>query len=144
MGGSTSQTGPQAGQSCCAGKGRTVLLYACSGGANVGEIADQAARKLMYQNCGAMFCMAGLGGGIQGMIQTAKDADLNLVIDGCDVDCAKKVFEQAGVTNYQQFRVTDLGIEKAKPKAATDEEISTVVAKAKEMLKEAGCCTAGT
>lgn len=142
MSDASSQTAPQSGQSCCAGEGRTVLLYGCSGGANVGEIADQAARRLMYQNCGAMFCMAGLGGGIQGMIQTAKDADLNLVIDGCDMDCAKKVFEQAGVTNFQQLRVTDLGIEKAKPKAATDEEISQVVAKAKEMLQEAGCCTA--
>ena len=28
--------------SCCGGK-RTVLLYACSGGANVAEIADKAA-----------------------------------------------------------------------------------------------------
>jgi len=142
MSDTSSQTGPQGGQSCCAGEGRTVLLYACSGGANVGEVSDQAARKLMNQNCGAMFCMAGLGGGIQGMIQTARDADVNLVIDGCEMDCAKKVFERAGVTNYRQLRVTDLGIEKAKPKAATEEEISMVAAKAKEMLREAGCCIA--
>jgi len=35
--------------SCCGGEdGKTVLIYACSGGVNVGEIADKAARELMF------------------------------------------------------------------------------------------------
>jgi len=66
---------------CCGGSAKkTVLLYACSGGANVAEIADRAARELMFSGCGSMFCLAGIGAGIQGMVQTAKDADLNLVL----------------------------------------------------------------
>ncbi len=121
--------------SCCgAGKTKTVLLYACSGGANVAEIADRAAREMMFGGCGTMFCLAGLGAGIQGMIQTAKDADVNLVIDGCPMDCAKKVFEKAGVTNFRYIRVTDLGIEKAKGVRCTDEQVGKVVAKAREVL----------
>ncbi len=72
--------------SCCGGNGgKTVLLYACSGGANVGEIADKAARELMFAGQGTVFCLAGLGGDIQGMVQTARDADVNLVIDGCPI-----------------------------------------------------------
>ena len=88
---------------CCCGdnKKKTVLIYACSGGANVAEISDKAARQLMFEGQGSMFCLAGLGAGIQGMIQTAKDADVNLVIDGCPMDCAKKVFEKAGITKSQ-------------------------------------------
>ena len=127
---------PQAqGDSCCgAGKTKTVLLYACSGGANVAEIADKAAREMMFGGCGTMFCLAGLGAGIQGMIQTAKDADVNLVIDGCPMDCAKKVFEKAGVTNYSYIKVTDLGIEKVKGVRCTPEQVAKVVAKAKEVL----------
>ena len=121
--------------SCCGSdKKRTVLLYACSGGANVAEIADKAARELMFSGCGTMFCLAGLGAGIQGMIQTAKDADVNLVIDGCPVDCAKKIFEKAGITSYKYVKVTDLGIEKAKGVRCTDEQVQKVVAKAKEVL----------
>ena len=58
-----------------------VLVYACSGGANVGEISDRAARELMFAEHGTMFCLAGLGGDIQGMVQTARDADVNLVIE---------------------------------------------------------------
>jgi len=64
----------------CCSDGKTVLFYACSGGANVGEVADRACRELMYAGCGTMFCLAGLGCNIEGMIQTARDADMNIVI----------------------------------------------------------------
>ena len=114
-----------------------MLLYACSGGANVAEISDRAARELMFTGKGTMFCLAGLGAGIQGMIQTAKDADVNLVIDGCPMDCAKKVFEKAGVSNYTVIRVTDLGIEKAKGVRCTQEQVDKVIAKAREVLANA-------
>jgi uncharacterized metal-binding protein len=121
--------------SCCGSdKKRTVLLYACSGGANVAEIADKAAREMMFSGCGSMFCLAGLGAGIQGMIQTARDADVNLVIDGCPMDCAKKVFEKAGITNFVYVKVTDLGIEKVKGVRGTKEQVDKVVAKAREIL----------
>ena len=49
----------KAGGRC--GEGRQVLLYACSGGANVAEVADKAARELMFAGQGTMFCLAGLG-----------------------------------------------------------------------------------
>ena len=120
---------------CCGGdKGKTVLLYACSGGANVGEIADKATRELMLSGCGTMFCLAGLGGDIQGMVQTARDADVNLVIDGCPMDCAKKTFDRHGLTKYKQIKVTDLGIEKVKGVRCTREQVDRVVVKAREVL----------
>ena len=126
----------QASSASCCGtdKKKIVLLYACSGGANVAEISDKAARQLMFDGQGTMFCLAGLGAGIGGMIQTAKDADVNLVIDGCPMDCAKKVFEKAGITDYAYVKVTDLGIEKVKGVRCTDEQVAKVVAKAKEVL----------
>jgi uncharacterized metal-binding protein len=117
---------------CCSGK--KVLLYACSGGANVAEISDRAARELMFSGAGSMFCLAGLGAGIANMVQTARDADVNLVIDGCPMDCAKKIFDKAGVTHYTQFKVTDLGIEKVKGVRCTEAQVDKVVAKAREVL----------
>jgi uncharacterized metal-binding protein len=122
------------GASCCGGDKKTVLFYACSGGANVAEVADKAARELMFAGQGTMFCLAGLGAGIAGMIQTARDADVNLVIDGCPMDCARKVFEKAGVTNVTYVKVTDLGIEKTKGVRATVEQVEQVIAKCQEVL----------
>ena len=98
------------------------------------EQLDKAARELMFSGCGSMFCLAGLGAGIPGMIQTARDADVNLVIDGCPMDCAKKVFEKAGLANFAYVKVTDLGIEKVKGIRCTDEQVAKVVAKAKEAI----------
>ena len=123
--------------SCCGSdKKKTVLIYACSGGANVAEIADKAARELMFAGCGTMFCLAGLGGDIPGMVQTARDADVNLLIDGCPMECAKKTFDRHGIANYRQIKVTDLGIEKVKGVRCTDGQVNVVVAKAKETLTD--------
>ncbi len=127
---------PQSSDCCGSGEGKIILLYACSGGANVAEIADRAARELTVAGAAGMFCLAGLGADIQGMVQTARDADVNLLIDGCPMDCAKKVFDRHGITNYRQIKVTDLGIEKAKGVRCTQKQVDTVVAKAKEVLAE--------
>jgi uncharacterized metal-binding protein len=132
------QPGKAESASCCgAGKTKTVLLYACSGGANGAEISDKAARELMFGGCGTMFCLAGLGADIQGMVQTARDADLNLVIDGCPMDCAKKIFDRHGLTNCRQIKVTDLGIEKVKGGRCTQQQVDKVVAKAREAIASA-------
>jgi uncharacterized metal-binding protein len=123
---------------CCGGVAKkNVLLYACSGGANVAEAADRAARQLMYDGCGTMFCLAGLGADIEDMARTAKEADLNVVIDGCPMDCAKKIFDRCGVTNYTQLKVTDLGVEKAKGVACTPEDVEKVAAAARDLVAHA-------
>jgi len=116
---------------------KNVLFYACSGGANVAEVADRAAREMMFAQAGRMFCLAGLGAGIEEMVQTARDADLNIVIDGCPMDCAKLIFDGCGVENYVQLKVTDLGVEKSKDVRATDEQVAGMVAAIKTVLAEA-------
>ena len=119
----------------CCGKGkRMVLLYSCSGGANVAEISDKAARQLMLAGEGTMFCLAGLGAGIEGMIQIAKDADVNLIIDGCPTDCGKKIFERHCINKYVQIKVTDLGIEKARGASCSQKQVDKVLAKARQIL----------
>jgi uncharacterized metal-binding protein len=121
----------------CRQEKKTVLLYACSGGANVAEVADRAARALMAEGVGSMFCLAGLGADIPAMVQTARQADLNLVIDGCPMDCARKIFDRLGLSNYVQTRVTDLGIEKVKGIRATDEQVARTVAAARDAIARA-------
>jgi uncharacterized metal-binding protein len=114
---------------------KNVLLYACSGGANVAEASDAACRRLMSEGLGTMFCLAGLGAGIDGMVQQARDADLNVVIDGCPMDCARKIFEKLELDNVHFVRVTDMGLEK-KPKGtrATDGEVATIVDQVKQAM----------
>lgn len=120
---------------CCGSTPKkTVLLYACSGGANVAEVADRACRELMFAGEGSMYCLAGLGAGIDDMLQVARKADVNLVIDGCPLDCGKRVFEHAGIQGVRTLRVTDLGIDKQKGVRCTPQQVETVLAGARKVL----------
>lgn len=115
----------------CAGGER--LIFACSGAADVGEISDQAARRLTREGQGRMFCLAGVGGHVQAIVDTTRAATRILAIDGCSLDCTKKTLEQAGCAGFQHVRITDLGMEKGRT-PATDVNVDTVVGVARPLL----------
>ncbi len=97
----------------CGGDAATKLIYACSGAANTGYLADQVARKLHAEGTGKMTCLSGVGADISGFIESAKSADKNVVLDGCPVACGKKAFESKGLP-FDYFVMTDFGVEKKK------------------------------
>ncbi len=101
------------------------LIFACSGAADVGEIADRAARRMTRNGSGNMFCLAGIGGKIAGIIKKTEAASKVLAIDGCELDCVKSCLHQAGFQQFSHLRVTDLGMQKGKA-AVNDENIATV------------------
>ncbi|MCF7942201.1 MAG: putative zinc-binding protein [Spirochaetia bacterium] len=97
---------------CNCGCGQTVtLLYACSGAANTGNLADQAARKLASVGFGSMTCLAAVGADLSGFIASAEAADKNIVIDGCPVACGAKIFTEKGL-KFDHFITTDFGVKK--------------------------------
>ena len=120
------------GQSNCCSAG-TMLIFACSGAADVGEIADRAARKMTKEGVGKMFCLAGVGGRISGIMKTTEAAAKILAIDGCPLNCVKNCLEQAGFGKFMHLQLADLGFEKGKSKA-NKENIAKVAQKAAEML----------
>lgn len=109
------------------------LIFACSGCIDVGEITDRAARKITKEGTGKMFCLAGIGGRVEPIMKTTKQAARILAFDGCQMDCVKNCLQQAGFTAFEHLRVTDLGMEKGKTEV-TDENIAKVVAKGSQML----------
>jgi uncharacterized metal-binding protein len=95
---------------CGSGKPRT-LVYACSGAANTGLLADQVARKLNRDGSGDMTCLAGLGADLSGFRASAVGAGRNLVIDGCAVACGAKIFGRQGLA-YRHVVLTARGVKK--------------------------------
>jgi len=89
-----------------------ILIFPCSGGSNVGQIANQAGVRLTQDGMGKFFCLAGIGGHVSGMIESTKAGKMLVAIDGCSVACAKKTLEHAGFNIDEYVQVTDLGIEK--------------------------------
>ncbi|MBE3121067.1 MAG: putative zinc-binding protein, partial [Thermoplasmata archaeon] len=81
-----------------------VLIFSCSGGSNVGQIANETTKKLSSQGIGGMYCLAGIGGmyclagiggHISGFAEATREVKKVVAIDGCPVHCAKKTLEHA-------------------------------------------------
>ena len=116
----------------CSETEKARLLYACSGAADVGQIADLVARQLSKEKWGGMSCLSGIGADLSGFIESAKEAD-NIIIDGCPVGCGKRMFE-ARKLPYTEIILTQHGLVKGSAPATPEvvermaETVKTVVA----------------
>jgi len=120
----------QSGCGCsCGGNAGPKIIFACSGCADVGELADQAARKLTRDGAGKMACLAGISGRISGIVKSSQAAQSILAIDGCPLDCTRKTLEIAGLAKVNHLRLSDLGFEKGKTEVSAS-SIASVISKA--------------
>ena len=120
---------------CCAAD-QQIMLLACSGGSNVGQLSNQAVVELTQEGFGKMFCLAGVGAQLSGFVQSAKDVSTVVAIDGCQVGCAKAILEQAEVPVKHYFVLTDEGIEKNKNFKLERADIDRVKAAVKRVAGE--------
>ena len=112
------------------------LVFPCSGASDVGGLSDRAARQMTLDLMGKMFCLAGIGGRVEGIMANTKAAARVLVIDGCKEECARKTMELAAFKDFQHLRLTDMGFEKGKTRV-TAARIREVATKGAELL---ACC----
>jgi len=113
--------------------GGDCLIFACSGAADVGHISDLTARQLTKEGAGQMFCLAGIGGRVEGIINKTRAAETIVAIDGCPIDCVRKLLEEADINDFTHLRITDMGMEKgASP--ANEERIAKAVTQCKKIL----------
>ena len=117
----------------CQGNDGPKLIFSCSGCADVGELADQSARKLNRDGAGTMFCLAGIGGRVSSILKATETAQSILAIDGCPLDCTKKTLEEAGIMRINHLRLSELGFEKGKTEV-TSASIAQVIDKARIYL----------
>ena len=116
----------------CGGDQNLRLLYACSGAADVGQVADLVARRLDDEEWGGMSCLSGIGADLSGFIESAREAD-NIIIDGCPVGCGRKMFEARGLP-FTEIVITQQGLVKGSAPATPEvvermaETVKTVVA----------------
>ena len=96
---------------CCDGGGN-ILLLACSGGSNVGQIANEAAKALDRLGQGRMGCAIGVGAQLPKFVEAARDS-VCVALDGCPTACVAQALRNAGVEPALSVVVTELGIEKA-------------------------------
>ncbi len=105
----------------CGEKSVSRNVYACSGCADVGEVADQVSRQLRKEGFAqsSMSCIAGIAAHMKPFIDAAKKVEEVIVIDGCQVLCARKVMEHTEI-NAVSFVLTDMGLKKGKTEVTQD------------------------
>lgn len=77
-------------------------------------MANHLALRLDREQLAEMSCIAGVGGGVTGLVRTAQSGRPILAIDGCVLACAKACLARAGVTPTTHLLLSDAGAKKRK------------------------------
>ncbi|MBL3538362.1 putative zinc-binding protein [Aminivibrio sp.] len=113
--------------------GAPKIIFCCAGAADIGATAYGAARKLTEEGYGSLACLALVGAGSEGLILSARFAGKVLAMDGCPLDCTRKMLEKAGIENFEHFRLTDVGMKKGEC-PPTEENIEKAAAEGRTLL----------
>ncbi len=125
---------PQENAFTCECSAEEITFLPCSGGSNCGQITNQVAVKLDEEEVGHIYCMVGIAAHIDGMVESARGAKRIVALDGCQVACARKAIEHAGLKVTDWICVTEEGIEKNHQFKLAPEEIDLIARRTKESL----------
>ena len=77
-------------------------------------MANQMALWLDREAVAEMSCIAGVGGGVTGLLRTAQSGRAILALDGCVLACVAACLAQAGVVADAHVLLSEYGVKKRK------------------------------
>ncbi|MGQ9503072.1 MAG: putative zinc-binding protein [Anaerolineae bacterium] len=122
------------------GNGPKTALFVCFGGmSNTGMLTGLGAIEVMKQlgrDKVCIFCLGGLPTQAPTVIKATDNAQRIITVDGCAVNCARKIVEAAGYTpDHSITVVTDCNIAKRSSFDYTDDDLRAVVRTILEALE---------
>jgi uncharacterized metal-binding protein len=88
------------------------LADACSGCSSAAQLDNDLAVRLDRERLAEMSCIAGVGGDVAPLVETAKSDRPVVAIDGCPLECAKNCLASHDVTPDRHSQLTSEGIAK--------------------------------
>jgi uncharacterized metal-binding protein len=85
---------------------------------------------------GRIYCLAGIGAHIDGMVESVRGAKRIVALDGCNVACAKKTVEHAGLKVTDWVCVTEQGIDKNHSFFIDEEDVERITDLTRELLNK--------
>lgn len=116
-----------------ANKPRT-LVYSCSGCSDVAQLANDVALRLDHGGVAEMSCIAGVGGGVPGLVRTARSGRPIVAIDGCQMHCVTHCLANAGVTATEHVKLYEQGFRKRRGQSYDDETAHEVAEQVAELI----------
>ena len=126
-----------------ADKPRT-LVYSCSGCSDVAQLANDVALRLDHGGVAEMSCIAGVGGGVPGLVKVARSGRAIIAIDGCPMHCVSHCLDRAGVTATEHVKLYKRGLRKRRGQRYGDDVVAEVAEDVGELIARlplhAGAC----
>jgi uncharacterized metal-binding protein len=118
-------------------------LFVCFGGmSNVGTLTGLAGLEAVKQagpDKAAIFCLGGLPTGAPTVLDKTQRVKRIIVVDGCPLNCARKIVEAAGFTpNSALTLVDDCGITKGPPSQCSAGDLALVTAHILAAIRDGG------
>ena len=77
-------------------------------------MANHLAIRLDREGFAEMSCIAGVGGGVAGLVNTARSGRPILALDGCVLACARACLAREGITPDKHVLLSEFGVRKRK------------------------------
>lgn len=88
------------------------LVYSCSGCSSAAQMANYMALQIDRKEIADMSCIAGVGGNVKKLVNTAKAGRKIIVLDGCPLACSKACLNQHGIEPDLHIELTSYGVKK--------------------------------
>ena len=88
------------------------LVYSCSGCSSAAQLANDLAVALDREGVAEMSCIAGVGGGVGPLVDTATAGRPIVAIDGCPLECTKACLDRHDVEPDRHFMLAEHGVAK--------------------------------
>lgn len=113
------------------------LVYSCSGCSSAAQMANHLALRLDRSGAAEMSCIAGVGGGVEGLVRAARSGRPILALDGCVLHCVSACLAQVGVKPDLHLTLSDYGVKKRKHADFDPAEAERVLVEAVQPALEA-------
>ena len=110
------------------------LIYACSGCSDVAQLANSVALRLDHAGEAEMSCIAGVGGGVPGLVRTARSGRPVIAIDGCQMHCASHCLAKADVIPTEHVKLYEYGLRKRRGQFYDEKTVADVAAQVKGLI----------
>lgn len=110
------------------------LVYSCSGCSNVAQLANTLAVRLDREGLAEMSCIAGVGGGVATLVNTARSGRPILAIDGCPLHCVQASLAQQGVSADAHVTLNRYGLRKRFRTDCSEAEAEALYAEMKNII----------
>jgi uncharacterized metal-binding protein len=102
------------------------LVYSCSGCSSAAQLCNTLALRLDRAGLAEMSCIAGVGGGVPGLVRTAKSGRPILALDGCPLHCVRHCLDRQALQPQVHVDLSKSGIKRRLHEDPSVEELQRV------------------